>query len=195
MLYKYRDLSNLQFSLDILVNKRLYASVFTDLNDPMEGHFVYGDGKLPAWMRRAIIEERSEYRILSLSEKPNNMLMWSHYAGSHEGVVFGVELGGYGVCSEPIVYCDNFVLDIQQDDVVKSIFTRKHKAWEYEKEHRVIVKEGMFAPVEIKELIFGVKANSETVELLTSVAQVFSPDIKVRRMTEKELNSAFDRKC
>jgi hypothetical protein len=31
MYYKYRSLSNLQFALDIVVNRQLYASVFTAL--------------------------------------------------------------------------------------------------------------------------------------------------------------------
>ena len=42
-LYKYRSLENFEFFLDILLNKRLYASSYKDLNDAMEGvYYSYG---------------------------------------------------------------------------------------------------------------------------------------------------------
>ena len=46
MLYKYRTLDDFQFVLDILVNKRLYAATFEEMNDPMEG-FYTADPDIP----------------------------------------------------------------------------------------------------------------------------------------------------
>ena len=44
LLFKYRSLENWRWLLDILVNNRLYAAPFKDLNDPMEGrYFYFGD--------------------------------------------------------------------------------------------------------------------------------------------------------
>lgn len=45
-LFKYRNLSNIQFALDIFINKRLYAANFKTLNDPMEGRYMYTRGAL-----------------------------------------------------------------------------------------------------------------------------------------------------
>lgn len=42
--FKYRDLTNLERFIDILLRKRLYMSTYSELNDPMEGVFLY-DGK------------------------------------------------------------------------------------------------------------------------------------------------------
>lgn len=44
LLYKYRSIENFQFFVDIILNKRLYAARYLDLNDPMEGHYIYADG-------------------------------------------------------------------------------------------------------------------------------------------------------
>ena len=41
MLYKYKSLDNLMWILDIILNKRLYAAKYTELNDPMEGIFKH----------------------------------------------------------------------------------------------------------------------------------------------------------
>ena len=35
--YKFRSLSNLRYFLDIILNNRLFASTFQNLDDPMEG--------------------------------------------------------------------------------------------------------------------------------------------------------------
>lgn len=44
ILYKYRTIDNLEFFLDTLLNNRLYAASFKDMNDPMEGVYVYRNG-------------------------------------------------------------------------------------------------------------------------------------------------------
>ncbi|HCH0820009.1 DUF2971 domain-containing protein [Vibrio parahaemolyticus] len=188
MLYKYRSLDNLKFTLDILVNQRLYASPFNDLNDPMEGAFIYGENKLPAWISKFIMEERSDYRILSLTEDPNNMLMWSHYANSHKGVALGVKpTADFAV--EPVDYVAKLDLDIMQDDIIKSIFMRKLDLWKYEREHRVISNNSPFIGVEVHEIIFGINAEQTTMDLVSSVALAFNPDVSIRQLTERELKS------
>ena len=54
LLYKYRSLDNWKFLLDILINKRLHAARFQDLNDPMEGRYYYEDEVISLEFRRAI---------------------------------------------------------------------------------------------------------------------------------------------
>ena len=36
-------------------------------------------------------DELNKYGIISLTEDPHNLLMWSHYAGEHRGVVVGYD--------------------------------------------------------------------------------------------------------
>ena len=38
LFFKYRDISNLRYFLDILLYNRLYAAKYNELNDPMEGN-------------------------------------------------------------------------------------------------------------------------------------------------------------
>lgn len=35
---------------------------------------------------------KRQWRVVCLSEVPNNILMWSHFTESHKGVVFGLAL-------------------------------------------------------------------------------------------------------
>jgi hypothetical protein len=41
MLYKYKNLNHFDRIVDIILNKKLYAAVYTELNDPMEGIFKH----------------------------------------------------------------------------------------------------------------------------------------------------------
>ena len=45
-LYKYRSLSNLKRLIEIVLDGKMYASRYKDLNDPMEGYYSYTKEKL-----------------------------------------------------------------------------------------------------------------------------------------------------
>lgn len=65
VLYKYRGLSNLKRFLEIILNKKLYGALYTELNDPMEGSFRY-NYKIP----HEIIEDlKKNVYLLSLPKK------------------------------------------------------------------------------------------------------------------------------
>ena len=40
-LYKYRSLTNLKRLIEIVLESKLYASRYKELNDPMEGYYTY----------------------------------------------------------------------------------------------------------------------------------------------------------
>ncbi len=40
MFYKYRGIKEFRYFVDIILNKRLFAAPYFDLNDPMEGHYL-----------------------------------------------------------------------------------------------------------------------------------------------------------
>ncbi len=95
-LYKYKSLSNLWHTLDVLVNDRLYCAHWSELNDPLEGRYeIYLGGKslkIESIMTSRIENARDTYRVSSLSADPTNFLMWSHYAEGHKGIVIEVEV-------------------------------------------------------------------------------------------------------
>lgn len=106
--------------------------------------------------------------VLSLSELPDNQLMWAHYADSHKGFCLGFEnhqtnvIGQYGL---PVDYVEkmpkpniaSFAMDAA-GEVVQLIAYTKSKDWAYEKEWRVLKQEGNHLypfPGRLVEVIFG----------------------------------------
>jgi hypothetical protein len=75
ILYKYRSLKNFQFIADTLVNNRFYAATFSELNDPMEGLFLYAMG-IPGEIceRRNYLEESSVLRLRETFSEISKMI-------------------------------------------------------------------------------------------------------------------------
>jgi len=68
ILYKFRSLGNFKYFVDIILNNRLYAAKYNDLNDPMEGHYYYKSKEFDSGMREKLRGEKANLRICSLSE-------------------------------------------------------------------------------------------------------------------------------
>ncbi len=187
MLYKYRGLSNLHFALDILVNHRLHAAGYKDLNDPMEGQYEYMRGTLDPWRRDEIYGEKTGYRLLALSETHNNVLMWSYYAESHTGMVVGVEITQPDSQTLPIDYVENLNIELNHNDIAQRILSKKLRLWRHEREHRVFVRQP-FVNVNVRELYFGVSTVDPLKELVTAVATRFCQGIQISTLTKDDLD-------
>lgn len=190
MLYKYRGVTNLQFALDILVNKRLHAATYKALNDPMEGQYTYDDGSLEDWEIEALYGRKNDYRLVSLSETATNMLMWAYYADSHSGFVVGVEVTDSHADIQPMRYVKNLNLERGRFDEAKRILTKKFNMWSHEREYRVFVHRESFVKIELHELIFGIGTNPDLKALLTKVAIKFNRGIQIRTIEKEELDPA-----
>lgn len=96
------------------------------------------------------------YRIgvCCFSEEDDNILMWSHYADSHRGIVVSFDpFVGYwgGNNFHRVSYSDERVKMITPSNLnangfVESLITTKAKCWEYEKEWRYIKYEAQKCP-------------------------------------------------
>ena len=73
MLYKYRGIKELRYFVDIVLNQRLHAAPYFDLNDPMEGHYLYNKGELDSDVRNLIKGQKQKLRICSLSKVNDNV--------------------------------------------------------------------------------------------------------------------------
>lgn len=102
--------------------------------------------------------------ILSLSTKPMDILMWSHYTNSHEGFVLGFEiLKDIQFFSVPLHVKYNqdypaYKYLTEPDKIVTHGLLTKSKFWEYEGEIRVIKnQQGLhtFAKACLVEIILG----------------------------------------
>ncbi len=189
MLYKYRSISNTIFLLDILVNKRLFASEFDSLNDPMEGHFRYRKSKVGRDLISEIRSLKKELKICSLSKKANDTLMWSYYGDGHKGVAIGVEVADddeYDIRS--VTYRERAARvskSMDAEEAVKKLLSTKLLPWEHEQEVRVLTYQN-FVDVEIKELVFGKKIEAKDKKLLKKLARKLGIN-NTRKMTNSEL--------
>ncbi|SHF56466.1 Protein of unknown function [Marinomonas polaris DSM 16579] len=112
------------------------------------------------------------YGVFALSERFDNILMWSHYSDSHKGIVFGFELKsdlGFFVTPIKVDYRDQYdELNYFKNPNKSAIDTIKIKSsqWEYEKEIRIYKsKFGLYEinKEAIKEVYFGINSSQEDI--------------------------------
>ncbi|MEZ8198153.1 DUF2971 domain-containing protein [Vibrio splendidus] len=92
----------------------------------------------------------NEVGVISFTENYNNLLMWSHYADEHKGIVveFDYEKLDYFFnhklsmrnTIERVLYNRERFSPLQTEVCVKDLLLTKSDDWIYEKEHRVLPK-------------------------------------------------------
>lgn len=192
VLYKYRATSRLENTLDIIINQRMYAAKFEELNDPMEGWYIYNPDTFSQSRRRVIFKNKARYGLLCLSEAYDNILMWSHYAENNCGIVVGVSVTDPDADVKQIEYVSDLShIDMARKDipeVAKSILTKKLKMWQYERERRAFISGRSFIAVEVRELIFGFNIDKGLEKLLLKVSEKFCPNVTPRKLNRNELD-------
>ncbi|ELJ8516553.1 DUF2971 domain-containing protein [Vibrio cholerae] len=120
-------------SIDALTNQYFYLASKKQLNDPIE---------LPTLSKldsENLID--TNYRICSLSNNSNSMLMWSHYAQEHQGIMVEYWFGGEfpcGVGVEKVSYANESKRNLEKDlYVFNQYLLTKNNDWSYEDEVRI----------------------------------------------------------
>ncbi len=188
-LYKYKSLSNFELVADILINKRLYAAHFEELNDPMEGDFYKNEADRE--YVALITKEMKKIRILSLSKNMHNSLLWAHYADGCKGICIELEIDESVLDVHKINYNDFNVMPIRDYgglsgekevdsayDLALSALRGKYSQWEYENEHRIIsdskyIEKGF----KITAIYFGVRTSKIYKEL---IKKILSDEVEVK---------------
>lgn len=167
--YKYKSVENYIHFTDIILNNRLFASLYPHLNDPMEGHYSYKPNKLSADIRQLIRCEKNSLRVCCLSEKCDDPLMWAHYADGNCGVMIEVEICG----EQPIhmTYKNKLpnpkgVERREPSEVAKEVLSFKLKAWSYEDEYRVFSAGSTYIPIKLKKVVLGSRMPTDQKELI-----------------------------
>lgn len=93
--------------------------------------------------------------VLSLSERWDSILMWSHYGDFHKGFCIGfneekLRKGNFFLGGGRVNYLDDFpIIDpLNKQDIIEKSFLQTHskaKDWKYEKEYRFIK---LYYPIE-----------------------------------------------
>jgi hypothetical protein len=115
--------------------------------------------------------QQYEKGIVSLAERANCPLMWSHYGDQHHGVCIGysvpadvgedlhkVKYGGKRLvdASKVVAMLDGNKNARRQVD--EAVLLRKAASWRYEQEWRLIGQRGLQdSPLELEEVIFGMR--------------------------------------
>lgn len=194
-LYKYRSLDPWINTLDILINSRLHAAKFYQLNDPMEGIFTYSPADVTARFIDRMIQGKDKLGICSLSKVHNSTLMWSYYAASHKGIVIGVSINAANtpglVSVEDVDYKTENVfepyLDSDPEIEARRVLTRKMKTWQHEQEVRVF-SHSQFIQVTLRCIYLGCLMERSTEEIVRKLVKALLPNVTVHRMERDSLD-------
>jgi len=192
MLYKYTSIQNFKRFIEVITDRKLYAALYTELNDPMEGAYVYPQTNISDSFFSMLKSQKQQTRICSLSREESNQLMWAHYADGHRGVVLGVEIDRHKYDVVPVIYTGSpiSVIDWQtgrpNGNKAKDILSRKLNIWEYEKEERVLTN-NKYVTVKIEKVILGSRMQKHDKQLIHKIVKHILPRALVVNSNIKEI--------
>lgn len=185
--YKFRSLQNPKRFIDIILNERLYASRYDELNDPMEG--IYSTYSSNENIIQLLRSEKEKTRICSLSKDYRHTLLWSNYADGHKGCC--IEVSAVNEREQPttVRYVENIPIvdDMRQG---KFLLSHKSKVWEYEKEVRYFRKT-TYLNVRIHRIIFGLRVSESDFEFYEKLINAINPKITISRIKEEDIENGF----
>ncbi len=101
------------------------------------------------------------YGILCLSESYNNILMWSHYADKHQGIVIGLKTEKFTGLKKvkyedqrPLIPLHCMTYDTtpsEYEQAILQVLTTKSNDWKYESEWRIFDKLSNLSYIKIKD--------------------------------------------
>jgi hypothetical protein len=104
--------------------------------------------------------------VVSLSARPDNTLMWAHYANDHKGMCLEFDTTDklfHG--ARPVAYSSNapkYILDAHDANAEAFLLSKEIK-WAYEEEWRIVASSARrlypFAPTALTRVIFGSKTS------------------------------------
>ena len=134
---------------------------------------------------RLFFEQISTTGVVSLSKHNDSILMWSHYAQNHEGLVFEFDYTGkkFGLHEFPhkVEYIDGYgllshaVSRKERREQMATILLSKYNDWAYEAEYRIIdfghQGNKPFEKSLLTKIIFGLKASPENMNRMVKLCR------------------------
>ena len=138
---------------------------------------------------------RKRLGVLCLSKNPENILMWSHYANNHKGIVYEFKndlfkntdsvTNSFNGNDNKVIYPNNKSYELlsytktgkgKKEQFAKELLT-KAKDWEYEEEYRMIDFENsgnkVFKKESLCSIIFGVKTADIEIDIIKCLCQKY----------------------
>lgn len=146
----------------------------------------------------AELRRRYNSGVLSLAERPNCPLMWSHYGDQHKGICIG-----YSVPSDDVdsllkvdyrggrrVKASDVSTMLSGDKLARqlvdrAVLARKAPEWKYEREWRLIGDRGLGnSALELEEVIFGLKCESPMRYVVVRALERRAPRVRFYEICE-----------
>jgi len=179
--YKFRAPQQIEFTLDILFNNRLYCADWTSLNDPMEGIFAYSYSSTNERDFSGLLDDiklhKKKIKVCSLSTTFDCHLLWAHYAAGFTGMAIEVELPDHDSKIKPVTYEGVFAsVNIENETIpaetAKRILSSKYVEWKYEEEVRILNDSPWYElPTPVRRIIVGQRMNPSLFEALRIVCE------------------------
>ena len=132
----------------------------------------------PMVFNNELEELRNKMGVCCFSSVNDNLIMWSHYADHHKGLVLKFDvaiLEKYFTIIKKVRYTDKIDTvdyDESPEKIIKKLLSQKSTHWKTEKEIRIIVQEKgnyRFPQEALKEIRFGIRCDHH---LQTNIMQL-----------------------
>ena len=202
--YKYTSINKYLF--ESLIRGQLWFSAPFDFNDPFDSYLPVNISletykRMEGWETNPnLIEEqqtriamphifnnnveklRKQFGVSCFSTVHDNLIMWSHYADNHKGLLLKFDLNELQkVFSniKPVIYTDKVKqIDFESspEKLIAKLLTKKSSHWKSEKEIRIIVKKYgyyNFPKTALKEIKFGLRCDDKQLRDIIDLIQKF----------------------
>jgi Protein of unknown function (DUF2971) len=139
---------------------------------------------------------------LCANEKPDNLLLWSHYSDSHKGICLKFDMNkdlDFFTTPLNVIYSDDYPQYdhfTEQEKVVDKMIKTKSNHWCYEKEIRIVKsKNGLeqFNKSALVEVIFGCKMSNHKRDCIIKLIEDNDyPNVKFKQAIKKESSFKLD---
>jgi len=201
-LFQYLDIS--EFTLINLWNRHIFLNDPEEFNDVFEGSVSISETSEDTGLSyRRLSPKDLNLRISCFSEINNNVLMWSHYADSHRGLVLEYSTAYSPFSSAiPIKYKSNLSQDeypdLFDDNQFFPWYEFKGEPWAYEKEWRIInhgaVSELSYPSEALKRVIFGINTDTSLQAIIINIVRTRYKDVVFQKAIKSlaELMISFE---
>ena len=197
--YKYKNVNDIERLVNLLKEEKIWASRYSDLNDPMEWFFKSKDQQ---FNQKVLDEYKGDVRICCLSKTSNYGLMWSMYSDDHRGVCLEIEINNCENIKENVNigsdYWVKYNVEYKNEPSeikdgypsIDEILKIKSPQWIHEQEVRFVKKskENCYLKAKINRVFIGVRASAATKAIIYGIYSMFKLKFDIVDMSSLDVN-------